>query len=93
MSRKEREVSVEGGVEGRVPTIEEWNATQRSSRCGVCGQSPEIREMVDDALRKGIGSVRVTRYLSEIKGIEISEPKVAHHRKAKHHLAEGTVAA
>lgn len=90
--RKRNEIHSEVAGDG-IPSIEEFFKSAGGTRCGVCSQPPEIRALIDESLSKDFGSVRVTRYLKEARGIEISEAKVAHHKSAKHHLPKDADAA
>jgi hypothetical protein len=91
MAKKKSDSLVE--IDGSKPSIEEFFQSSGGTRCGACAQPPEIRALIDEGLNKGFGSVRVTRFLKEAHGIEISEAKVAHHKSSGHHLAKDADAA
>src|SRR5580693_5145825 len=68
------------------PSIAEFYKSAGGTRCGACSQPEEIRALIDKGLNEGFGSVRVTNYLKKVRGIEISEAKIAHHKSEGHHL-------
>lgn len=69
---------------GKEPSLlDQFRSTKtKPTRCVVCFTvSPEIREVVEDGLKRGLGSVAITKWLRERGLWQWSNVPVESHRK------------